>query len=65
MSPEQMAREDAWAAMLADGEELTLWSCPVCGGDVEPMGCLGALEYGRCRQCGAELCRHEQDEADG
>lgn len=31
------------------------WSCGVCGGEVVPLGTMGNLEHGRCRQCGMEM----------
>ena len=33
------------------------WVCEMCAGEVVPMGCLGRLGHGRCRQCGMETSR--------
>lgn len=33
------------------------WRCLDCGGSVQPMGCLGAFEMGRCGNCGVERFR--------
>lgn len=32
--------------------DATEWTCLACGGPVVPMGTLGQLEHGRCRNCG-------------
>lgn len=38
-------------------EETNEWVCPVCSGNVEPMGKLGNREHGRCRNCGTVVNR--------
>jgi len=32
-------------------------ACPVCRGDLHPLGRLGFLEHYRCRQCGIQTSR--------
>ncbi len=33
------------------------WGCPACGHTVDPLGCLGTREHGRCRSCGLDSSR--------
>lgn len=40
-----------------DEDDAEPWFCPVCDGDVVPMGHLGRTIWGRCRQCGVETSK--------
>jgi len=32
-------------------------ACPMCGGDLHPLGQLGNLKHYTCRQCGGQFSR--------
>lgn len=34
------------------------WECPACAGPVVPMGTLGKIEHGKCRNCGWTASRN-------
>jgi hypothetical protein len=38
--------------LATDVEAFEPVSCVACGGELESLGTLGAVEHGRCRQCG-------------
>ena len=38
-----------------DADDINPEQCGLCGGPGLRMGCLGALVWHRCRQCGAEF----------
>ena len=49
---------------VSDGEEMESdrTACPVCGGDVEPVGILDRLEWAVCRDCGMWFSRRADEE---
>jgi hypothetical protein len=56
-SYENSVYKDAQADYEEDGSYLgdAPYECPLCGGEGEDMGSLGAMEWYRCRQCGADF----------
>lgn len=48
---------DALYGSSEDDEMDDEWDCPACDGPVIPMGRLGNLEHGRCRNCGLDCNR--------
>lgn len=45
------------AEAYGDNDEIFTECCPMCNGDLEELGALGALHHFRCKNCGMNVSK--------